>query len=175
MPRASRALTGGLQLSSSTLEQDEEGEGESEEEDEEDEEDEEGEVGGEVENMEEEENAEEDNQEYEGYVVGARLVDGTLEYLVYWDGYGEHRCSFQPATGWICDATDMELTVRKDFMLVYKGGLRKCKFVRCVDKKQVELRWCRVPTPSLPPQFILHLDELCEDIAEWSLYGYDEE
>ena len=124
-----------------------------------------------------EEEEEADDQQYEGYVVGARLNEEEgLQYLIYWNGYGEDKCSYEPTEAFTCDAKDMELNEKKpNFMLVYKDKLRKCKFIRCVDGTTVELKWMRVPAPDMESQFVFNLIQLSTDITEWSLYGYDEE
>ena len=69
----------------------------------------------------------------------------------------------------------MELDKHTNFMLIYKGSLRKCKFIRIVDGTSVELKWMRVPEPNMESQFVFNLVELSTHITEWSLYGYDEE
>ena len=122
--------------------------------------------------------------EYEGFVVGARLQHTTsevevsnttpqLQYLIHWEGYGPHMCTYEPCANWICDATEMELGPKTKFMLVYCGSLRKCKYLRTIDADHVQLEWCRLPQASMEKEFKLHLRDMREGVTEWSLHGYD--
>lgn len=118
---------------------------------------------------------------YDGFVVGARLKHGPyqdspqLQYLIYWDNFAVHMCTYEPYHNWICNATEMELDVTTKFMLVHCGSLRQCKFVCIIDDNIVQLEWYRVPQPTMEKRFNFHLRDMYKGVTEWSLYGYDED